>query len=167
MNQQIKELHNKKEGFIIKGFAANANEVVENARVVLAPLNFGAGIKGKLTEAMFCGTPSVTTSIGIEGMAENFPWSGFVEDNFYDFALMANELYTNNSVWEDAQLKGIDIINCIYSKEKNGELLFNKIEEIQRNLEKHRVQNFLGNLLQHQTLQATKYMSKWIEAKNK
>ena len=61
LNQQIEQLQNKKEGFIIKGFAENANQVVGNARVVLAPLNFGAGIKGKLTEAMICGTPSITT----------------------------------------------------------------------------------------------------------
>ncbi|TXD47886.1 glycosyltransferase [Polaribacter sp. IC073] len=167
MNQQIEQLHNKKEGFIVKGFAANANEVVENARVVLAPLNFGAGIKGKLTEAMLCGTPSVTTSIGAEGMAGKFPWNGFIEDDFSDYALKAIELYTNKSAWRNAQLNGVNIINCIYSKEKNGELLFNKIEEIQQNIAKHRTHNFFGSLLQHQTLQATKYMSKWIEAKNK
>ena len=39
--------------------------------------------------------------------------------------------------------------------------------DIQDNLEIHRTQNFLGSLLQHQTLRATKYMSKWIEEKNK
>jgi glycosyltransferase involved in cell wall biosynthesis len=49
---------------LIRGRAADANEVVQQARVVLAPLRFGAGIKGKLVEAMLCGTPSVTTSIG-------------------------------------------------------------------------------------------------------
>ena len=53
VNQQIQELHNKKEGFIVKGFVEDANEVVENAKVVLAPLNYGAGIKGKLTEGCF------------------------------------------------------------------------------------------------------------------
>ena len=167
VNQQIQELHNKKEGFIVKGFAEDADEVVENAKVVLAPLNYGAGIKGKLTEAMLCGTPSVTTTIGVEGMAGNFPWNGFVADDFSDFALKAVELYTNKPVWEQAQLNGIDIINSIYSKEKNAPLFFSKIEDIQTNLEKHRVSNFLGSLLQHQTLQATKYMSKWIEEKNK
>ena len=167
VNQQIQELHNKKEGFIVKGFAEDANEVVEKAKVVLAPLNYGAGIKGKLTEAMLCGTPSVTTTIGVEGMAGNFPWNGFVADDFSNFALKAVELYTNKPVWEQAQLNGIDIINSIYSKEKNGHLFFSKIEDIQTNLEKHRVSNFLGSLLQHQTLQATKYMSKWIEEKNK
>ena len=167
VNQQIQELHNKKEGFIVKGFAEDADEVVENAKVVLTPLNYGAGIKGKLTEAMLCGTPSVTTTIGVEGMAGNFPWNGFVADDFSDFALKAVELYTNKPVWEQAQLNGIDIINSIYSKEKNAPLFFSKIEDIQTNLEKHRVSNFLGSLLQHQTLQATKYMSKWIEEKNK
>ena len=167
VNQQIQELHNKKEGFIVKGFAEDANEVVEKAKVVLAPLNYGAGIKGKLTEAMLCGTPSVTTAIGVEGMAADFPWNGFVADDFSNFALKSAELYTNKPVWEQAQLNGIDIINSIYSKEKNGHLFFSKIEDIQTNLEKHRVSNFLGSLLQHQTLQATKYMSKWIEEKNK
>ena len=167
VNQQIQELHNKKEGFIVKGFAEDADEVVENAKVVLAPLNYGAGIKGKLTEAMLCGTPSVTTTIGVEGMAGDFPWNGFVADDFSNFALKAVELYTNKPVWEQAQLNGIDIINSIYSKEKNAPLFFSKIEDIQTNLEKHRTSNFLGSLLQHQTLQATKYMSKWIEEKNK
>ena len=167
VNQQIQELHNKKEGFIVKGFAEDANEVVEKAKVVLAPLNYGAGIKGKLTEAMLCGTPSVTTAIGVEGMAGDFPWNGFVADDFSNFALKSAELYTNKPVWEQAQLNGVDIINSIYSKEKNALLFFNKIEEIQQDLEKHRSANFLGSLLQHQTLQATRYMSKWIEEKNK
>jgi glycosyltransferase involved in cell wall biosynthesis len=167
MQQQIQELHNKKEGFIIKGFAENAEEVVGNARVVLAPLRFGAGIKGKLTEAMICGVPSITTSIGVEGMAGALPWNGFVADNFSEFALKAVELYTNKTVWAQSQLNGIAIVNSIYSKEKNGPLFFNKIEEVQQDLEKHRTHNFLGSLLQHQTLQATKYMSKWIESKNR
>ena len=167
VNQQIQELHNKKEGFIVKGFAEDANEVVENAKVVLAPLNYGAGIKGKLTEAMLCGTPSVTTTIGAEGMAGDFPWNGFVVDDFSNFALKAVELCINKTVWEQSQLNGIAIINSIYSKEKNGHLFFSKIENIETNLEKHRASNFLGSLLQHQTFQATKYMSKWIEEKNK
>ena len=167
VNQQIQELHNKKEGFIVKGFVEDANEAVENAKVVLAPLNFGAGIKGKLTEAMLCGTPSVTTTIGVEGMAGDFPWNGFVADDFSNFALKAVELYLNKPIWEQLQLNGIAIINSIYSKEKNGLLFFNKIKEVQQDLEKYRTANFLGSLLQHQTQQATKYMSKWIEEKNK
>lgn len=165
--QQIQQLHKPKEGFIIKGFAENALEVVKSARVVLAPIRFGAGIKGKLTEAMECGTPSVTTSIGAEGMHENLPWNGFIEDDFEKFANKAIELYTYDILWKKSQQKGIAIINSIYDKEKLAFSFVNKIKEIQENLETHRTQNFLGSLLQHQTLQSTKFMSKWIEEKNK
>ena len=115
---------------------------------------------------MICGTPSVTTSIGAEGMCGNFPWNGFIEDDFADFAFIAAELYTKKNLWQNAQKTGIDIINEIYDKEKISQLFVYRMQEIQRNLEQHRTHNFLGSLLQHQSLQATKYMSKWIEAKN-
>src|SRR5690606_11437082 len=46
--QQILQLNNKKEGFIIKGWAENAESVMKTYRLQLAPLRFGAGLKGKL-----------------------------------------------------------------------------------------------------------------------
>ena len=167
VNQQIRDLDNAKEGFLIKGFAENSKSVISKARVVLAPLNFGAGIKGKLTEAMICGTPSITSKIGAEGMHENLSWNGFIENNYKQFAKKAIELYTNKNSWEQSQKNGIEIINQIYDKDKLELLYINRIKQLQENIEQHRTKNFLGSLLQHQTLQATKYMSKWIEEKNK
>ncbi|KOY51400.1 glycosyltransferase [Polaribacter dokdonensis] len=167
INQQIQQLQNKKEGFIIKGFAENSKEVIENAKIVLAPLRFGAGIKGKLTEAMICGTPSVTTTIGAEGMHKNLSWNGYINDDFNEFSKAAIELYSTKSLWVSSQKKGITIINQIYDKEKLETPFINKVQEIQQNLDEHRTQNFLGSLLQYQTLQTSKFMSKWIEAKNK
>lgn len=166
-NQQIEQLHNEKEGFIIKGFVEDAAQVVGNAKVVLAPLSFGAGIKGKLTEAMVFGVPSVTTSIGAEGMHGQLPWNGFVTDDFEDFAQKAVALYTDEKLWKTAQENGVTILNTHYNKDKYGPLLIAKIIEIQEKITEHRLANFLGSMLQHQTLQSTKYMSKWIEAKNK
>jgi len=166
MNQQIQELHHKKDGFVIKGFAENAQEVVKNVKVVLAPLRFGAGIKGKLTEAMLCGTPSVTTSIGAEGMHNHLPWNGCIADDPIAFAEKAIQLYRDEKLWKISQNNGIEIINQIYSKENLSEPFIKTICSIQQHLEAHRTQNFLGSLLQHQTLKATKYMSKWIESKN-
>jgi glycosyltransferase involved in cell wall biosynthesis len=167
VNQQVQQLHNEKERFLIKGFAENAFEVIESVKVLLAPIRFGAGIKGKLTEAMICGTPSITTKIGAEGMHSNLPWNGFVIDSFKQFAKQAIELYSDEIVWSNSQKNGITIINQIYDKEKLESPFINKVQEIQENLDEHRTQNFLGSLLQHQTLQASKFMSKWIEAKNK
>jgi MinD superfamily P-loop ATPase len=54
-SQKVLQLNNIKEGFIVKGRAANASAVVQ-ARVMLAPLRFGAGME-ELLEAMQCGTP--------------------------------------------------------------------------------------------------------------
>ncbi|MGK0411928.1 MAG: glycosyltransferase involved in cell wall biosynthesis [Polaribacter sp.] len=167
LNQQIQQLENKKEGFIIKGYAQNSQQVIGKAKVVLAPLRFGAGIKGKLTEAMLCGTPSVTTAIGAEGMHKNLLWNGFITNDFKEFARKAVQLNCDQEIWKDVQKNGIEIINKIYDKEKLSPLFINRMGEIQDDLEAHRTQNFLGNLLQIKTLQATKYMSKWIEAKNK
>ena len=165
--QQILQLHNKKEGFIVKGFVDDAMEVVSTAKVVLAPIRFGAGIKGKLTEAMLCGTPSVTTQVGAEGMHATLPWNGFVNDEYALFVKNAVELYTNKKLWEQSQKNGVRIVNELYSKEEFGATFLNRITEIQMNLKQHRNLNFIGGLLQHQTLRSTKYMSKWIEEKNK
>ena len=165
--QQVLELHNKKEGFLIKGYTTSPEEIVRNIKIVLAPLRFGAGIKGKLTEAMVFGAPSITTSIGAEGMHANLPWNGVLTDDFEDFAQKAIALYSDENLWNEAQKNGIEIINSIYDKEKNGPLLIHKILETQENLAEHRVTNFFGSMLQHKTLQSTKYMSKWIEAKNR
>ena len=74
-------LNNPKTGFLIKGWAENAHTVMESARVCLAPLRFGAGLKGKLLDAMIVQTPSVTTPIGAEGMlTPKTPWPGAVVD---------------------------------------------------------------------------------------
>lgn len=162
--QQINQLHNKKERFLVKGFAKDAKEVVKKAKVVLAPLRFGAGIKGKLTEAMLCGTPSITTKIGAEGMCDNLNWNGIIckQD---EFAEKSVELYTNKQLWETSQQNGVAIINQLYDKEVLGEKFIRSIEKIQENLAEHRKQNFLGSMLQHQTLNASKYLSKWITLK--
>ena len=166
-SQKVTQLNNDKEGFIIKGRAISASEVIENAKVTIVPLRFGAGIKGKLVEAMQCGTPSVTTSIGAESMHGNLAWSGFIANEPTEIAKKAIELYTSKSTWLEAQIKGIAILNSIYSKKENSTIFISKVKEIQQNLEQHRINNFTGAMLMHHTLASTKYMSKWIEEKNK
>ncbi len=162
-----RQLHSGEEGFLMLGRAENAMEVIGKAKVLLAPLRFGAGLKGKLVEAMQCGTPSVTTSIGAEAMNGNLPWSGIVVDAPEAFAQAAVKLYTDKSAWEIAQLNGVSIINQIYPKEKLGTEFIQRIAELQANLESHRQQNFIGSMLMHHSMRSTEFMSRWIEAKNK
>ncbi len=165
---KVIQLDNPKEGFYVKGRARDAQEVVKNSRICLAPLRFGAGIKGKLAEAMLCGTPSVTTTIGAEGMLhEDSDWNGFIVDNPVHFAKAAVQLYANKNIWQQSQQNGIEIINTRFQKETFSNLLISQIKTIQNNLEKHRSDNFIGAMLQYHTMRSTEFMSRWIEEKNR
>jgi glycosyltransferase involved in cell wall biosynthesis len=123
-------------------------------------------LKGKLFEAMQLGLPSITTKMGAEGMNGNIDWNGFITSDEADFVEKAIELYTNKNVWKTAQKNGYEIIEKRFKKELYETDFMNEVENLQENLKSHRNQNFLGQILQHQSLQSTKYMSKWIEAKN-
>ncbi len=164
--EKIYQLHNKDEGFLIRGWAEDALEVISTARVMLAPLRFGAGQKGKLVDAMRCGTPSITTSIGAEGMYRGSDWCGQITDDPKAFAKAAIEVYQNHRSWADSRDRGIEIIKEVFDKNELHAKFRNKISTTRRNLKKHRNTNFMGALIQHQSLSATKYMGKWIEEKN-
>lgn len=166
-SQKIQQLHNAKEGFFIKGFAEDVNNVMRKARVCLAPLRFGAGLKGKLVDAMINGTPCITTDIGAEGIYGDLPPNGFVENSPEEFAKKAIELYQNEILWTEKQKNGFSIINNRFNKGYYTQAVINKVESVVNSLEEHRHANFIGSMLQHHLLQSTKFMSKWIEEKNK
>lgn len=164
--EKAKQLHNTKEGFIIKGRAENSASVFKKHKTLLAPIPFGAGIKGKLLESMLYGTPNITSTIGAEAMQNNKDWNGFIEDNPDDFAIKAVEIYNNESIWKQSQLNGISIINDCFNKNNFENEFMDKIQKLLSNIENHRTKNFMGQILNHHTLKSIMYMSKWIEEKN-
>ncbi len=164
---KVTQLHQPKDGFLIKGRAESAQVVMLKARVCLAPLRFGAGLKGKLIDAMEYGTPSVTTSIGAEAMHGNLEWAGIVADDAEQFVNAAVKLYVDENLWKKSQIQGAVIVNQIFEKEQQAQLLIDKLCFLQNNIETHRRYNFIGQMLMHHTISGTKYMSRWIEEKNK
>lgn len=166
-SEKVFQLHNEKEGFIIKGRAESVETVFSQAKVLLAPIPFGAGIKGKLLESMQFGLPNVTSAVGAEAMHGNHDWNGFITDNETEFVEKAVLLYQDENLWQKSQENGYKIVENRFKKELFEPHFIHKIQEISENLESHRNQNFLGQILQHHTLQSTKYLSKWIEEKNK
>ena len=166
-SEKVFQLHNEKEGFIIKGRAESVETVFNTAKVLLAPIPFGAGIKGKLLESMQFGLPNVTSAVGAEAMQGNLDWNGLIADNETEFVEKAVLLYQDENLWQKSQENGYKIVENRFKKELFEPHFIHKIQEISENLESHRNQNFLGQILQHHTLQSTKYLSKWIEEKNK
>ena len=165
--QQDLELHAPDEGFHIMGRVEDAKQAISATKVLLAPLKFGAGLKGKLFDAMQAGTPSVTTSIGAEGIASEEEWCGFVTDNPVEFAEWAVQLVRCQSDWATAQKKGFQILNDRFECNKFTENLLTRLMELQLDLKAHRKKLFTGSMLMHHTLASHRYMSKWIEEKEK
>ncbi|WP_405414841.1 glycosyltransferase [Maribacter sp. Asnod1-A12] len=165
--QQVLEMNNQATRFLVHGRAVDVDEIMSDAKVCLAPLRFGAGIKGKLISAMQNGTPSVTTTIGAEGMQGILDWNGYIENDHSAFVAAAVRLYKVKETWQTAQDQAKTLINTLYAKASLEHVLLENITQIHNNLITHRIKNFTGALLQHQTMSATKFMSKWIEVKNK
>ncbi|WP_417559908.1 glycosyltransferase [Marinomonas sp.] len=161
------QLHNAKEGFLVKGWAEDAQKVMQQARLCLAPLRFGAGIKGKLVEAMQVGTPSITTSIGAESMHGDLPWNGVITDDIDTFVDAAVSLYEDKESWQLMQQNGNRILQARYQAEEWEPKLINRLKLHVQLKESLRKKHFLGLMLRHHSLKSTQYMSQWIELKNK
>jgi len=164
--QQIKELNDAKNGFLIYGRTMNAQEVSKKARISIAPLRFGAGIKGKLLEAMECGTPSITSSIGAEGIALSNEWPGMICSEPTDFVTAILKIYDNQNLWTEKQNLGFEILENRFNLSIYIDDFLNKTSNLMENLDAHRNFSFTGKILIHQSMMSTKYLSKWIIEKN-
>ena len=82
---------------VIKGFVSEEElrELYNNCKIVVVPLRYGAGVKGKVVEALYYGTPMVTTSVGAEGI-EAIEQIVEIADTEEAFAEAVLSLYDNN-----------------------------------------------------------------------
>ena len=142
VSQKATQLHKPKERFFIKGFADDVNVIMKNARICTAYLPFGAGLKGKLLDAMTNGTPCAMNSIATEGMFGTLPLNGIKEDDIDAFVKQTAELYNNQSLWETSQTNGFNILKNRFNTADFN--LLNHVNSLQEYLSKHRQQHFLG-----------------------
>jgi len=162
------QLHNPNEHFHIAGRAEDARDTISRYRLLLAPIPYGAGVKGKFIDAMQTGTPAITTNIGAEAMSDDAEsWPGAIADEYTQFVNRSVDLYQNADAWAHAQKKGVSIINEQYEAIKWQQPFWAQLTLTLENLDLHRQQNFIGQVLQHHSLTSTKYMSLWIAEKNK
>ncbi|MCB2387990.1 glycosyltransferase family 4 protein [Thalassolituus sp. TTPB476] len=161
------QLHNARQGFLVKGWADDAQQVVRSARVMLAPLRFGAGLKGKLIDAAECGTPAVTTAIGAEGMYSPGSEAALVANSAEDFIQQAVALYQDEAQWRILQANGLNLIRSRFSFAEHAPRLQQRLAAIGKNIQAHRQQHFYSMMLRHHSLKSTQYMAQWIEAKNR
>ena len=105
----------KAEGVFVHGFVQDLGPILDGIRVAVAPLRFGAGIKGKIGKYLSYGVPTVATSIAVEGMGLRDHHNILVADTPTGFAEAIQEAYTDSGLWEHLSDAGLTIVRDTFS----------------------------------------------------
>jgi len=105
------------ERIIVAGLQRDARPFFDSVRLSVAPLRFGAGVKGKINQSMALGVPVVATSIAVEGTELRDREDILVADEPEDFARALIELYESEELWNRLSENGIRKTAALYSAE--------------------------------------------------
>ena len=107
----------------VHGYVPDADPLFRGCRLMVAPLRFGAGAKGKVGEALAHGLPVVTTSIGAEGMGFTAGEELLVADTPHEFAAAVARAYRDRELWQRLSDKGYAFIASHLSPRVVGQLI--------------------------------------------
>ena len=115
---EIKALHNEAKGIIFKGFVSEEElkELYEKVRLVVVPLRYGAGVKGKVIEALYYNDPVITTGVGAEGIDNSYNQM-FVADEPGDFVNKCVTLYNDKEALKNMSKAADDYVKNKHSIE--------------------------------------------------
>lgn len=114
MPDEIYELGSK--NVVIKGYAEQLAEVYNSHKVFICPLTFGAGIKGKLIDALAYGMPTVASEIAAEGTGLKHGINAYIPKNNEDWVECIRECYFNEDKWLAIRQNGIALVKNKYNQ---------------------------------------------------
>lgn len=172
---ELHQAHNPKGlGLYVHGYTPRLDDVFlpannKNKRILLAPLRFGAGIKGKIIDAWSFGMPVVTTPIGSEGIInhndKDAKFGGSIASSLENFCEQVLTLSLDLNRYQEAQSRGYYLLEKLYDGENNWKRVQDSLSETRQNLHSRRSSDYVRAMLWHHSAQSTKYFSKWIEVK--
>ena len=115
------------ERVIVAGLQRDARPFFDSVKLSVAPLRFGAGVKGKINQSMALGVPVVATSVATEGMELNDHEDVLLADEPEEFAQALIEVYESEELWNRLSENGIRKTRALYSTDaarKKLEFLF-------------------------------------------
>lgn len=114
----------------VVGYVKDPTPYFMSHQVFVAPLRYGAGMKGKVGQSMCLGLPVVTTSIGAEGMGLEHGKDVLIADSAEEFADTVIRLYKDESLWHDLSVRGLEYIESNYSYDavsRSLDTMFNRL----------------------------------------
>ncbi|MGB6231517.1 MAG: glycosyltransferase, partial [Litorimonas sp.] len=104
------------EDVLIRGFIPDLDELLSGLRMTIAPLRFGAGLKGKVASSIGAGVPCIGTSIAFEGMAEEgLDVIRLEAETPKRFAELAGQVYHDEALWTTISEAGVTYHNDNYA----------------------------------------------------
>ena len=117
------------ERIVVAGFQRDIRPFFDTVRLSVAPLRFGAGVKGKINQSMAFGVPVVATSLAVEGMDLADHQDILITDEPEDFARALIELYQSEELWNRLSKNSLSKARRLYSPDiasKTLEFLFSE-----------------------------------------
>lgn len=99
---------------LVPGFIEDLTPLLDSARVAVAPLRYGAGIKGKIATTLSVGLPCVATSIAIEGMGLTDGVNVVIANSVQDFANAVIDVYDQERFWTVMSKESIKFAEANY-----------------------------------------------------
>jgi glycosyltransferase involved in cell wall biosynthesis len=108
----------ERDGIVVHGRVDDLGPLLANCRLSVAPLRFGAGVKGKVNQAMSHGLPVVVTTVAAEGMHLQDGVDVLIEDDAISMAEAVNRVYHDETLWIRLSDAGIDNVRRHFSTER-------------------------------------------------
>ena len=103
------------EDILVMGHVPQLSELLDECRLSVVPVRYGAGIKGKLVETLATGLPSVATTLAVEGMNLEDERQVLIADTAKAFARAIVRLFKNRALWYRLQEAGYGFAEENYS----------------------------------------------------
>jgi hypothetical protein len=103
------------DSIMVRGFVPDLKALLDGVRVTVAPLRYGAGIKGKIATSLSHGVPCVTTPLGVEGMGLEHERDVLVAESSEALAAEVVRLYQDQALWELLSRNGMAFVRDSYS----------------------------------------------------
>ena len=117
-------------GIEVLGYVPDLTSLLARTRLTIAPLRFGAGVKGKVNTSMSYGVPVVATPIAIEGMSLSNEVDVLIAspDDPESFARQICRVYQDDELWTRLSKGGLENIRRHFSTERAQEALSQLLE---------------------------------------
>jgi GT2 family glycosyltransferase len=125
---QIQQLHGDR--IVVQGYVEDLSSLFSTARLSIAPLRFGAGLKGKILTSLGYGVPCVASSIATEGTGLKHLENVLVADTADEIIRQVLSLYASEDLWKALSQRGQDWIRQNYSRGVVGSKLLDTLREL-------------------------------------